>query len=104
MNGVGVAPAFDDAELARRAVRIADMQVVCEIESGCPAHNGLDQHPRWYDLRPLTDPREHCGEMIDMNAEIIDYALRRGLAIRHPEHAHLVRIAAIGGTTEVPGA
>lgn len=77
------------AELVRHATQIADRAVVADIESegvhicGCTG---------WYDIRPMVDEREHSPQCIDMNKLAIDYALMRGLAVRHTQHAHLLRI------------
>jgi hypothetical protein len=80
-----------DAELATIAQRIADEQSVCEIESTCPAY--IQGEAKWFDTRWMTDPREHCGQVIDINTEIIGYALQRGLIAQHTVQPYLVRIA-----------
>lgn len=79
------------AELIRRSLLIADRAAVADIESNAPATVLYTQ--RWYDVRPLLDEREYSAPCVDMNRESLDYALMRGLIARHPEHAHLVRIA-----------
>lgn len=80
------------AELVRHATQIADRAVVEDIESEGLHIASLPGRPSWYDIRPMVDEREHSPQCIDMNKAAIDYALMRGLAVRHPEHAHLVRI------------
>ena len=77
--------------LAAQAQRIADAHVVSEIETcGVPEPRaGLT----WYDLRPALSPSEHCAEVIDMTLELLDYARRRGLIVRHAFDHHLVRLS-----------
>lgn len=83
--------ALQAAELIRRSMLIADRAVVSDVEELCPSFQlgGVT----WIDVRPLLDERELSLECIDLNREALDYALMRGLIARHPEHAHLVRIA-----------
>lgn len=81
-----------DAELAAMAQRIADEQVVAEIESACPAY--VQGGDKWFDTRFMTDPREHSGEVLDMNAEVLGYAARRGITTPHMLQPYLVRICA----------
>lgn len=78
------------AELIRRSLLIADRAVVADIESN--AHSEILQSVRWCDVRPMLDERELPLQCIDLNREALDYALMRGLIVRHPDHAHLVRI------------
>lgn len=73
-----------------RCARLADRAAVADIEGHCPVET-LDG-VKWYDLRPMLDPREFSPECIDMSREAIDHALVRGLVKRHPEHAHLLRV------------
>jgi hypothetical protein len=79
-----------DAELAAMSQRIADQQVIAEIESNCPAY--VQGGDKWLDTRFMTDPREHSGEVLDMNAEVLGYAARRGITIAHLLQPYLVRI------------
>ena len=80
------------AELVRHATQIADSAVVCEIEQLSDYDMHSTAWPRWYDVRPMLNEHENSPQCIDMNKLAIDYALMRGLAVRHPERAHLVRI------------
>lgn len=70
---------------------IANRAAVSDIESECVAAQG-DDGWRWYDTRPMLDPREHCGEIIDMATDTLAYAEACGLIRRHAQQRHLVRI------------
>lgn len=73
------------------AFHLANQYVISDIEShGVCVHRG--DGGRWYDLRHLMDPRERCGEVIDMFTEAVAYATRYGLITADPTLAHLVRI------------
>jgi hypothetical protein len=79
------------ADAGQVAERIAAAAVIADVECNCPCVTS--QGVRWYDTRPMLDPREHSGELVDMATEAIQYGLQRGLLVSHPEHAHLVRVA-----------
>jgi hypothetical protein len=82
-------------ELQRRALAIADAAVVAEIECECIDTQLDDDCPptwRWYDTRAMFSQHEHSPQCIDMSTEALDYALTRGLVVRHPVQQHLVRI------------
>ncbi len=80
-----------DVQLLRRGLAIGNRAVVETIEcEGVRVH--LAEPGRWYDTRPMLDPREHASEMIDMAAEAISYGETAGLVRRHAEHRHLVCI------------
>ena len=77
------------AQLVGLAHRLADRFVIDAIAAaGVPE---ALQGRRWYDTRPMLDPREHSGPAIDQAQEVLRYAHERGLISPHPEHAHLVR-------------
>lgn len=78
------------AELVAQAFRIANAAVISDIES--EGNRITTISGRWYDVRPMLDPREHSSEVIDMFSEAIAYALAAGLITADPTHAHLVRI------------
>jgi len=84
-------PAVQPSLLSAQAFHIADRAVVCDIESECPsvARDGW----MWRDLQPMLDANEHAPEVIDMARQAIDYALHRGLLIKHPTARHLARLA-----------
>lgn len=46
----------------------------------------------WLDTRPLLDMREHTAESIDMSLLMITHALTEGLAKRHHDMPHLIRL------------
>jgi hypothetical protein len=73
------------------ARRLACWHSVSDIElHGCPV---VIDGQRWYDTRPMVDPREHSPECIDMGQEAINYALGHKLVQPHPDMPHLVRIS-----------
>lgn len=77
--------------LAALAHTLADRAVVSDIE--CEAIAETDaQGRKWYDTRPMLDPREQPDDTIEMMLQALDYAHQRGLISAHPQHAHLVRI------------
>lgn len=85
------AAAVDKAtHLLREAMQIADRAVIADIE--CDGVSEQLDGRRWYDTRPMLDPREQPADNVEMARQAIDYALGRGLAVRHPDHPHLLRI------------
>lgn len=89
MSGLG--QLLSGAALIAQAFRIANEAVVSDIETeGIRDHDRTDG--RWFDIRPMFDPREHSPEVIDMNTEAIAYALASGVITADPQSAHLVRI------------
>lgn len=64
-------------QLARTERRIAEAAVVSDIESFGLAVNGMGR--RVYDVRALTDQREHSPGEIDMMRQALSYAHWRGL-------------------------
>jgi hypothetical protein len=51
----------------------------------------LEGH-RWFDTRPLIDPRERSEHELDIAREALDLGTSTGLLARHFEHPHLVRV------------
>jgi hypothetical protein len=80
------------AACSTRADVLADMYVVSDIEVLCPNLRLPDDTRRWYDSRPMLDPREHSQEVIDMATLAIEHGLERGLLQRHPQQAHLLNV------------
>ena len=72
------------------AYLLADRACICDIE--CNAVATKLQGREWFDTRPMLDRREMPDEVIDMNAQALEYAEQRGLFTRHPAQPHLVRI------------
>ena len=83
-----------ERDLLRAAMAIAGRAVVSDIESYCVRVDGPPG--RWYDTRPMLDPREHASEVIDMAAQAMAYAEAAGLVTRHADHKHLVCITPAG--------
>ena len=73
------------------AYSLADRACVADIE--CHAVAAYLDGQRWLDIRAMTDPREMPDDLIEMHAQALAYAELRGLFTKHPDHAHLVRIA-----------
>lgn len=82
----------DVAQIARTQ-RLADLYAISEIDCHAVAAAPTAEGVRWLDIRPMTDPREYPGEVIDMHQQALQHALDRHLIVRHPLDAHLVRIA-----------
>lgn len=83
--------AIDTAlQLLAEALQIADRAVLCDIESDAVAEQMHGQ--RWYDTRPMLDPRERPDDLIEMARQAIDYAVQRGLVERHPAQGWMVRV------------
>jgi hypothetical protein len=51
----------------------------------------LPEPGRWYDTRPMLDPREHSGPVLDMHAELLQFGQDTGALVRHPSQPHLLR-------------
>ncbi len=72
------------------ALRLANRAVVSDIETySAPVQL---EGQRWYDTRPMLDPREHSPEALDMAVEALAYAEFSGLVQRHPQLRYLVQI------------
>ena len=85
------ADALQAGQLLALGLGIANRAAVADIESGSVAVLATDGL-RWYDTRPMVDPREHSGELIDMATETLAYAEMSGLIRRHTAQRHMVRI------------
>lgn len=73
-----------------RAGRLADAYAIATIESACepcPAHGATA-----WDTRPMFSEHEHCGEVLDMNADALRHAIDRRLVKRDPDLPHLVHV------------
>ena len=80
--------------LMLQAMRISDRHVVCEIEcSGDPVQRG---GLTWYDVTAWLSRDEHAQEHVDQALEVMAYATRRNLIVRHPFDHNLVRPAVAG--------
>jgi hypothetical protein len=82
-------------DLLRQTFTIANRAAIADIETECVAIT-LGDGLRWYDTRPMIDPREHCGELLDMATQTLAYADAAGLIARHPQQRHMVRLT-LGG-------
>lgn len=81
-----------DVRLMNLAFTLANRATAADIETNAvPTRTAGDDYV-WYDVRPMTDPHEHCGVAVDMAAEALAYADQSGLITRHPQHPYLVRI------------
>ena len=86
----------ENAALERKLVR---KYVAEDIETACDPI--VLAGVTWYDTLPMLSPDEHSGEVIDMAAEALTYALASGLVIRHHNVPQLVRFAQPATTTEI---
>lgn len=90
----------DCAELTKAGLRLAVMYVVADVEEHCPRVN-LPEPGRWYDTRPMLDPREHASPFIDMAVDALRFGEHAQALQRHHQHQHLVRVlvapAVLGG-------
>ena len=84
-----------DMQLLRRGLSIGNRAVIETIESE-GVRVQLPEPGRWYDTRPMLDPREHSHEVIDMAAEAISYGEAAGLVRRHSAQRHLLCIVYVG--------
>lgn len=84
----------DDANVMRLATKLANQAAVADIQCNA-CHTELDG-ATWWDVRPMLDPREHAPQAVDMAQMALDYAVLAGLAARHPEQPHLLRITSAG--------
>lgn len=84
-------PPMTPIQLAELAHQLADRACISDIEVHAHAQTD-DLGRKWYDTRPLLDPREQCDDFIEMNLQALAYAHERGLISPHPVNTHLVRI------------
>jgi hypothetical protein len=84
-------PADDALALLRLGLVIANEAAVECIE--CEAVRvDLGDGLRWYDIRPMCDPREHCAESIELNNRRLQFAEACGLITRTADRDWLVCI------------
>jgi hypothetical protein len=69
--------------------RLARQKALTDIED---CHVQVAGGLLWYDTRPMTDPREHCNEALDLANEVLAYADYWKLITRHPTQPWLVRV------------
>ncbi len=80
-------------QLLQQAMAIANRAVISDIETeGVRVDLGDGQ--RWYDTRPMLDPRERCPDSIEMATQALDYAEKSGLVHRHADQRFLLRLPA----------
>jgi len=91
MNHFDIAAPANMRSLDQMAHSLAALAVISDIESEAVRVH-LPEPGRWYDTRPMLDPREHAPEIVDMATQALDYALQQGLVHRHSQQQHLVRI------------
>lgn len=76
-------------------LQLADAAAVADIEEGAhPVRLPDAPGQLWYDVRLMTDDREHSPAVIDMAHITLVYATYRGLIVAHPVHKYLMRITA----------
>jgi hypothetical protein len=79
------------SQLDLLAYQLADAWVIDDIESNAHGERDADGQ-RWYDVRPMLDPREQPPQLIDMARLELEYASQRGLTVAHPHRGYLLRI------------
>lgn len=75
----------------RRGVRIG----LQAVQDSLQTHGVPVQMPdgRWFDVRPMLDPREQSTEAIDKVVEVLSFGESMGLLQRHANLRHLLRLA-----------
>lgn len=63
----------------------------CHVADRC-LRVRADDGSTWLDTRPALDPRECSGASIDETTECLAYLEWAGVAQRHPQQRHLVRL------------
>jgi hypothetical protein len=81
----------DRNELTKAGLRLAVMYVVADVEENCPRVN-MPEGGRWFDTRPMLDPREHASPVIDMAVDALRFGEQAEALVRHHQHRHLVRV------------
>lgn len=79
-----------EANRMARAFAIANREAPWHLANHC-AKERLGA-VTWLDTRVMLDPRERPEAAIDISQCMLTHALDEGLAVRHPTHAHLVRL------------
>lgn len=74
----------------KQAQEIANLASACHVAERC-APTRVDG-VTWLDTRPMLDPRECSGSSIDLAATYLHYLEFAGIATRHPDQRHLVRL------------
>lgn len=82
----------DHSRILRMSLNIANRAVLEGIRRAAGMPVAADAPGFWYDTRPMLDPRESSPETIDLLTEYLDYAIECGLARRHTQLPHLVRL------------
>ena len=90
-------PTLDEAALLKAAFAIANESAIECIESEA-VRIDLGDGLRWYDTRPMLDPREHCAESIDLMTRRLQYAEASGLVTRTGDREWLVCLATTAAT------
>ena len=72
------------------ALSVADRAVMADIESYAVCSGRDAEGRRIWDVRPMTDEREHAPEIVDMAREALAYARLRRLTVEQPDAPHLL--------------
>jgi hypothetical protein len=83
-----------ETQMVHLAFEIANRAVVEDIENY--AVKEVTDGRIYWDTRPMTDPREHAPQSIDMATQAIRYALTAGLAAVHPQRPYLITLVGRG--------
>ncbi len=74
------------------AVAIANQSTRADIETESIRVN--QEGRTWWDTRLMTDPSQHCAEVIQMHTDAIRYAVTYGGAAVHPQQPYLLTFEA----------
>jgi len=74
------------------ALAVADRAVVADIEAFAAPAGRDHRGQRLYDVRPMTDPREHSADVVDMAREALAYARLRRLITEQIDAPHLLTL------------
>lgn len=83
-----------DVRLSAQAHRLATAYVVSDIDSSAVRQHIAGDPRRWFDTRPMVDPRECAPETVDMATLALEYGVTTGILQRHPQQQHLVCVLA----------
>lgn len=74
------------------ALSLADRAVLADIETYAACSGRTAEGRRIWDVRPMTDEREHAPEIVDMAREALAYARLRRLTQGQPDAPHLLTL------------
>lgn len=76
-----------------RTLALLRKYIVTDVETTAVRVHAMGS--RWYDTRPMTDPREQPQEFVDLAVEALAVGQSIGALFPHPDKPHLVRVAVV---------